>query len=147
MGRPGWTKHQRGRLPLRRPAPLITQPKTPHAGPKVTPVMSRSSAVSSKVQAEGLTVPTLDANTDGAGVDALGTVVTGIVAFGVRSGAGLEVDLFRPIVIELMASELIAVGGTRVVGRPSGTDGERDTSVTSVAVTAGAVMGTDPEEL
>ena len=51
------------------------------------------------------------------------------------------------IVIELMASELIAVGGTRVVDRPSGTDGERDTSVTSVAVTASAVVGTDPEEL
>ena len=87
------------------------------------------------------------ANTDEAGVDALGTGVTGTIALGVSSGAGLEVDLFRPIVIELMASELIAVGGTRVVDRPSGTDGERDTSVTSVAVTAGAVMGTDPEEL
>ena len=59
----------------------------------------------------------------------------------------MEVDLFRPIVIELMDSELTAVGGIRVVDRPSGTDGERDTSVTSVAVTAGAVMGTDPEEL
>ena len=80
------------------------------------------------------------------GVDALGTVVTGFVALGVSSGAGLEVDLFRPIVIEPMDSELTAVGGTRVVDRPSGTDGERDTSVTSVAVTAG-VMGTDPEEL
>ena len=56
----------------------------------------------------------VDANTDGAGVDALGTVVTGTVTLGVSSGAGLEVDLFRPIVIELMASELIAVGGTRV---------------------------------
>ena len=89
----------------------------------------------------------VNASTDGAGVDALGTVVTGIVAFGVRSGAGLEVDLFRPIVIELMDSELTAVGGIRVADRPSGTDGERDTSVTSVAVTAGAVMGTDPEEL
>ena len=63
------------------------------------------------------------------------------VALGVSSGAGLEVDLFRPIVIELMDSELTAVGGIRVVDRPSGTDGERDTSVTSVAMTAGAVMG------
>ena len=44
----------------------------------------------------------VDANTDGAGVDALGTGVTG--ALGVSSGAGLEVDLFRPIVIELMDS-------------------------------------------
>ena len=76
----------------------------------------------------------VDANTDGAGVDALGTVVTGAVALGVSSGAGLEVDLFRPIVIELMDSELTAVGGIRVVDRPSGTDGERDTSVTSIAV-------------
>ena len=47
----------------------------------------------------------VDANTDGAGVDALGTGVTGAVALGVSSGAGLEVDLFRPIVIELMDSE------------------------------------------
>ena len=84
----------------------------------------------------------VDANTDGAGVDALGTGVTGAVALGVNSCAGLDVDLFRPIVIELMASELIAVGGTRVVDRPSGTDGERDTSVT-----AGAAIITDPEEL
>ena len=71
------------------------------------------------------------------------------VALGVSSGAGLEVDLFRPIVIELLDSELVAIDGTRVVdgftGRPSGTDGERDTFVTSVAVTAGAAMGTDPE--
>ena len=44
--------------------------------------------------------------------------------------------------IELMDSELTAVGGIRVVDRPSGTDGERDTSVSS-----SAVMGTDPEEL
>ena len=50
-----------------------------------------------------------------------------------------------PIVIELMDSELTAVGGIRVVDRSPGTDGERDT--TSVAVTAGAVMGTDPEKL
>ena len=89
----------------------------------------------------------VDANIDGAGVDALGTVVTGIVAFGVRSGAGLEIDLFRPIVVELMESELTAVGSIRVVDRSPGTDGERDTSVTSVAVTAGAVMGTGPEKL
>ena len=46
----------------------------------------------------------VDANTDGAGVDALGTGVTGTVALGVSSGAGLGVDLFRPIVIELMDS-------------------------------------------
>ena len=64
----------------------------------------------------------------------MGTGVTGTVALGVGSGAGLDVDLFRPIVIGLMDSELIAVGGTRVVDRPSGTDGERDTSVTSVWV-------------
>ena len=64
----------------------------------------------------------------------MGTGVTGTVALGVSSGAGLEVDLFRPIVIELMDSELTAVGGIR--DRPSGTDGERGTSVTSVAVTA-----------
>ena len=82
----------------------------------------------------------VDANTAGSGVDALGTGVTGTVALGVNSCAGLEVDLFRPIVIELMDSEVIAVGGTRVVDRPSGTDGERDTSVASVAVTAGAVV-------
>ena len=88
----------------------------------------------------------VDANIDGAGVDALGTGVTG-TALGVNSCAGLEVDLFRPIVIELMDSELTAVGSIRVVDRSPGTDGERDTSVTSVAVTAGAVMGTDPEEL
>ena len=60
-------------------------------------------------------------NIGGAGVDALDTGVTGTVALGVSSGAGLEVDLFRPIVIELMDSELIAVGGARVVDRPSGT--------------------------
>ena len=77
----------------------------------------------------------------------MGTGVTGAVDLGVSSGAGLEVDLFRPIVIKLMASEVIAGGGTRVVDRPSGTDGERDTPVTSVAVTAGVAMGTDPEEL
>ena len=46
-----------------------------------------------------------------------------------------------------MDSELIAVGSIRVVDRFPGTDGERDTSVTTVAVTAGAVMGTDPEKL
>ena len=77
----------------------------------------------------------------------MSTVVTGTVALVVSSGAGLEVDLFRPIVIALMDSELTAVGGIRVVDRPSGTDSERDTFVTSVAVIAGAAMGTDPEEL
>ena len=46
----------------------------------------------------------VDANTDGTGVDALGTGVTGTVALGVSSGAGSEVDLFRPIVIGLMDS-------------------------------------------
>ena len=42
----------------------------------------------------------VDANTDGAGVDALGTGIPGTVA-AVSSGAGLEVDL----VIELMDPE------------------------------------------
>ena len=46
-----------------------------------------------------------------------------------------------------MESEITAVGSVRVVERSPGTEGERDTSVTSVAVTAGAVMGTDPEKL
>ena len=93
----------------------------------------------------------VDANTDGAGVDALGTGVTGTVALEINSGAGLEVDLFRPIVIELMDSELIAIAGTRgvngFISRPSGTDGERDTFVTSVTVIAGAATGVAPEEL